>query len=776
MVKRLVRLVMGMLLVLPTAALAAGPDSLVFDQVRIDGIERVDQKAVEAVIHVKAGVATSFDAVDADVRAIYALGHFRDVTAEQRDEPGAKVLVYQLVERPLVRRIKIEGNKELKDSKVREVVTLRTPGILSAQKLKESETAILKLYKDEGFYAAGVVSRIEKQGRNEATVYFEVTEGDKVTIDDIEFEGNQLFSDRKLRGFMQTSEWWIFSWLTSSGTYNEGMLQNDLELIKDEYFNRGYVRVRIKPPLIVLSDDRSEMDIFIEIDEGEPFSVGKLDVDGDLLREKDELLKLVKLKPGECFSRETMRDSIKRLNDFYADQGYAYVNVSPVTLINNEEKTVDVTFTIEQGVQVHIGRINVAGNTKTRDKVVRREMVLVEGDLYSANRLESSRKRINNLGFFSEVNVDAVPTLDDRSVMDVQVDVKEQPTGTFSVGFGYSSADGFIGQGSVSQDNFLGMAWRLNLAASIGGDSNTFQVGLLDPYFMDRNMALGFDLYKTEREWDEYDKEAVGGDIKLGIPLNYESRIFLIYRFEQKEISDVDPYASWYMRSQEGRSTLSSIYASLSTNTTDYRPDPSRGFMAEFSVELAGLGGTEKFVKTIADYRHFFPLMWGWVFNAHGQVGYVTGFGGEEIPVDERFFLGGINTMRGFDNREVGPREARMEPTNFVYDSSGNLISYDLVQSETEFDFIGGETVAYANFEIVFPLLKDAGLKGLVFFDIGNTWGEDETFMSDLRYSVGTGIRWNSPLGPLRLEWGYNLDPYEYESDSKFDFSIGKFF
>jgi len=757
------------------AALAAE----VVSAIRVDGVSRIDAGKVEEVLQTSVGQLYSVNQVDDDLRAIYALGHFKDIEVVTERQDGALTLVYRVEERPLIRKVKIVGNDELKRSKVRSALVIRTPSLLHPKTLQESVAAIKQLYVDEGFYAVQVDSRVEMTRGNEAIVYFDIIEGTKVTIDDIDFEGNTVFSARKLRSFMQTKEWWLFSWLSSTGTYNEGMLENDIALIKDEYFNEGYIRVRVKQPLVTLSDDREEIDVLIEIDEGDQFYLGDMAIEGDLLIEEEALLKFLRFRSGDVFSRKMLRDDIKRLNDYYANRGYAYVNVSPTTLINQDQKTVDVTFTIEQGVEVHIGRINISGNTKTRDKVVRREVTLVEGDLYSVGRIETSRKRVNNLGFFSEVNIDAIST-DSDELMDVQVDVKEQATGTFSVGFGYSSTDGLIGQGSVSQDNFLGKALKLNLSASIGGDSNTFQIGLLDPYFMDKNLALGFDLYRTDREWDEYSKEAIGGSLKLGLPINYNTRTFFVYKYEEKEIYDVYNLASRYVREQEGRSTLSSIYGSISTNTTDYRPDPSRGYMSELSLEFAGIGGTEKFAKAIIDHRHFFPIKWGIVFSAHGQIGFIHRIGGEEIPVDERFYLGGLNTVRGFENREVGPWEWARE---YDLDSNGQLIpdasdpsGYKTKDSATERDFIGGVKEAYFNFEVTFPLLKSAGLKGLLFVDVGNSWDQGEEFFSDMRYSSGVGVRWNSPLGPLRLEWGYNLDPEEWEDDSQFEFSIGKFF
>ncbi|MDD2556841.1 MAG: outer membrane protein assembly factor BamA [Desulfuromonas sp.] len=744
---------------------------LTFAAVRIDGVKRIDLAAVKEVVRVAAGTAVSEAVIDSDLRSIYALGYFRDVEARIEREGEIATLVYRVDERPLVRKIRTEGNKELKSSKLRTEITIRTPGVLRARDLQASEDALRRLYKEEGFYAVEVSNRVEVSDKNEATVFFDITEGKKVTIDHIEFEGNSAYSDRQLRKFIQTKQWWIFSWLTSGGKYNEDMLQNDLMIIRDQYFNVGRVRVDVKQPHIVLSEDRTKMDIFIEIDEGPEYHVGQVDIKGDLLLEKDEMLQELDFVLGEVFSREKMRKNMDKLDSYYSNRGYAYVNVSPFTLIDDEKKEVSLTFDIEQGIQVNIGRINISGNTKTRDKVVRRELTLVEGEIYSSGRLENSRKRINNLGFFSEVNVDSIPRHDDPATMDVDVDVKEQPTGSFSVGFGFSSTDGFIGQGSVSQDNFLGKALQLNLAASIGGDYTNYRIGLLNPYFMDKNLALGFDAYRTDREWDEYSIESTGGKVKLGLPLSYETRLFFVYKLELQDIYDISPYSSWYIREQEGKSTISSLYSSISKNTTDFRPDPSRGYMTEFSVEVAGLGGTEKFVKTIADYRHFFPIKWGIVFTPHARIGYVSGYNGKNVPLNERFFLGGINTIRGFETREVGPRE----PRNYFagYDENNDPI-YKL--SDNDYDYIGGEKMAYANLEVLFPLIKDAQLKGLVFFDIGNAWGEDEDYFSDLRYSVGVGIRWQSPLGPLRLEWGYNLDPYDYEDKSAFDFSIGKFF
>jgi outer membrane protein insertion porin family len=446
-----------------------------------------------------------------------------------------------------------------------------------------------------------------------------------------------------------------------------------------------------------------------------------------------------------------MREDMSRLNDLYADSGFAYVNVTPETQVDEQVRQVDITYDIEQGIKARIGRINISGNTRTRDKVIRRQVKVAEGEVYSASLIKDSRRKINNLGYFDEVNL-TTRKGDDLSLMDIDIDVKERATGSFSIGAGFSSVDGLMVQGSVSQDNFLGRGLRLDLSGSLGGSRTVYRIGLLDPYFMDRDLALGFDVYDTEREWTDFDRETTGGDIKLGLPITDDIRSFFIYRYEKKEITDVDDDASWIIQEQEGKHTLSSFTASLSRNTTDFRPDPSRGNISELAIEYAGLGGTERFVKYTADHRYFYPLPWGMVFSIHGQLGYIQEMGGKSIPLDERFFLGGMNSLRGFETREVGPRD-----------------------SETG-DFTGGNKEAVFNFELTFPLIKDMKMKGLVFFDTGNAWDTDETMFSEMRYSVGAGVSWNSPMGPLRFAWGYNLSPKEWEEPSAFDFSVGKMF
>ncbi|NLC70524.1 MAG: outer membrane protein assembly factor BamA [Desulfuromonadaceae bacterium] len=721
-------------------------------EVQVRGNQRVERGAILSVLSVKPGAGVTSEAIDQDLRAIFRLGRFQDVAAEISEVGGTSILTYVVKERPLVRQVRLVGNKELKTEELEPVLGIRTPELYDPRKVEEGLENLRKRYRSAGFHAAEVSSSVDVNDQLEATVTFDITEGEKNRIAEIVFNGNTVFSDRKLRKAMETKEKWFLSWVFDSGTYNDEIARIDRERIADQYFNEGYVDVVVSEPRLSLSPNRKHLIVTYDIEEGQQYRAGLIDVDGDLIDSRETLIGLVKLKEGDVFSRKKLRESVLAINDFYADRGYAYVNVVPRTPTDKGVRRIDLQLRIEKGELVNFDRIRIRGNTKTRDKVIRREMKISEGDLYTSAGLKESQRRIKNLGYFEEATV-ATSKADDPTRMNVDVDVKERPTGTLSAGVGYSSVDNFIFQGSASQDNFLGLGLRGQIGASLGGSTTTYRVGLLDPYFLDRNLTLGFDLYKTEREWTSFSRDALGGNVKLGFPLPFENnRAFFIYRFEKKDIYDVDDDASRYIREQEGKSTLSSIQAMLIRDTRDYKLDPQKGYITTLSAEYAGLGGTEHFAKYAASHRHFWPLFWGMVFSVNGEIGYIQETTDDEIPIDEKFFLGGLYSIRGFETREVGPRD-----------------------SETE-DYYGGVKEAFFNFELIFPLVKEIEMKGVVFFDTGNAWDKNEDYFENMRYSAGFGIRWFSPMGPLRIEWGYNLDPEEWEDKSQIDFSLGRMF
>jgi len=743
----------------------------------IKGNRRIEPAVILNAVKLKAGDSLDIERVESDIRAIFKLGYFQDVKAETEKSDKGVILIYAVTERPIVREVRIEGSKEITAEKIREAFDLKPGAVFSAKDLTKGVKKVKKLYADDGYYLAEVNASTEKRSDTDLRVLLKVTEGEKVLIKKIRFDGNRAFPDKKLKKGMETGEKWFLSWLTSAGTYKEEVLKNDIALIADLYYNNGYINVKVGEPKVELLPDKSGLLVTIGITEGDQFRTGSIDFKGDLLVTREELAKKVKLKTGELFSRGVLRGDIFSLTDLYADMGYAFANVTPLSQADPDKKTISITFDFEKGEKVYIDRINISGNTKTRDKVVRREMKLVEGDLYGTTALKKSKQNLMNTGFFEEANIaTAKGSAPDK--LNVNVEVKEKPTGTFSIGAGYSSLDGIIGQGSVQQANFLGLGLKANLAASLGGKSQTYNVGLTDPYFMDTKWTVGGDIYRTQRDFLNFTRRVTGGDVKAGYPLSDILSTFWIYRYEDKKIFNIDKKLLDSIGAVETSSTTSSITASLTRNTTDYRLDPTTGMVNNLSVEFAGLGGTNRFLRSIGNTQVFFPFKWGTVFSLRGELGYIDGLG-KVVPIDERFYLGGISTMRGYSGRTVSPYKVTTSTTpvcnsyniDGVCTSPGTTLNFDRAA-------IGGDTEAILNSEVTFPLLKEAGLKGVLFFDIGNAYDGISTIFSRMQASYGFGFRWASPMGPLRLEYGIPVNPRPGidNASGKLEFSIGSFF
>ena len=741
--------------------------------VQIKGNRRIEAAAIKQVVRVKSGDPLDREKIDADVRAIYKLGHFRDVQAQVEKVDGGLALAYIVQEKPVVREVKIEGAKEISVDKVRDAVGIKPNSIYSEKELQKGIKKAKKLYSDEGYYLAEIETSTSKRSETDVNLVVRVKEGEKVLIKDITFEGNRAFTGRKLKKAMETSEKWMFSWLTGAGTYKEEVLKNDAALLTELYMNNGYVNVKIGEPKVELLPDKTGLKVSIGITEGEQYRIGTLGFKGEMLESSDVLMKKLKEKSGELFSRSTLRTDIFTLTDFYADQGYAFANAAPLTKLNPEKHTMDITFEMEKGEKVHIDRINVAGNTKSRDKVVRRELRLDEGDLYSSTALKRSKQNLMNTGFFEEANLVTVKG-SSPDKLDLNVEVKEKATGTFSLGAGYSSLDGVIGQGSVQQANFMGLGLKVSAAVSFGSKSKTYNLGVSEPYFMDTKWNVGGDIYRNERQYLDYTRRATGGDIKGGYPLSDTLSAFWLYKYEQKEIFDesralIESIHSGTVLAPEANSTTSAILASISSNTTDYRIDPSSGWMNSLSVEFAGLGGTNRYLRYLTEHTFFYPVGWGTVASLRGTLGYIQSLG-KEIPIDEKFYLGGISSLRGYSARTVSPTKETF-PTLVPNGNGVGTVTSSRV-------YLGGEMEGVANLEYTFPLLKDAGLKGVLFFDAGNSQDTFKNTFSNVLTSYGGGIRWFSPIGPLRLEYGIPLNPRPGidKAGGKLEFSIGSIF
>ena len=738
-------------------------------EIRIQGNHRIESAAILNTIKMRAGDSLTDDKTDADIRAIYKLGHFVDVQALQEESDKGVVLVYLVQEKAIVREIIFEGNKEISTDKLKEAVEFRLNAVFSPKDLAKSVLKIKKLYGDDGYYLADIQTEAKKSSSSDMKVIFKIVEGEKILIKEIRLDGNKAFSNSKVKGLMETKEKWFMSWLTGAGTYKEEVLKNDALLITDHYLNNGFINVKVGEPVVTLNEAKTALDVSIGITEGEQYRIGTIGFKGELLDPEASLRTKLKSEPGTVFNRSTLRTDIGVLTDIYGDKGYAFATINPQTRLDNEKKIVDMTFDVDKGELVTIERINISGNPKTRDKVIRRETRVTEGGLYNSSGLKRSKQNLMNLGFFEEANV-ATAKGSASNKLNVNVEVKEKPTGTFSIGGGYSSLDGFIAQGSVQQANFLGLGLKANLSASLGGKSQTYALGLTDPHFMDTKWTLGGDIYRSERQYTDYSRKLTGADIKGGYPISDSIGTFMMYKYELKDIikpsttyqilNDADVNGTYPL----GETTTSAIYSSITHNSTDYRIDPSIGFINSISAEYAGLGGNNKFARFITDHTYFHPVYKKLIASTKLTLGYIAEVG-QPIPIDEKFYLGGIGSLRGYQSRTVSPTS-----TMLAKDINGNQANERI--------YLGGEKEFFGNIELTFPLIAEAGLKGVLFYDYGNSFTDTSTAFNPLLTSYGFGIRWASPMGPLRLEYGIPLNP-RVGIDSKsgrLEFSIGSMF
>ncbi len=719
-------------------------------KILVEGNKVIEESAIRAPMKMKEGDVFSSKVLREDLKSIYQLGFFQDVRAEKRDWERGKAVVFVVEEKPIIKEVKFSGNKALKTSELQEAIDLKPRTVLNLNAVKENMNKILQKYRDEAFFLAGVNYELETPKKGEVTVHYKIEENKKIRIQSITFSGNRYFPDETLKDLLpETKERGFFSWVTKSGTYKEDVLERDLDAILVFYFTRGFIQAKVGKPRVTY--DSQGMVINIPVEEGSQFRVGKVDIQGDLIAPKDELFKIVNIYPGEILNREKVRETVSNLTDLYADKGYAFVDVDPQTVLNSEEQQADLSFTIRQGSLVYFERINILGNTKTRDKVIRRELKAVEGEVYSLTALKKSRERLNQLTYFKEVNLNTKKGSGDDK-LDLNVQVEEGPTGNFSIGGGYSTTDKLVAMVNISQNNLFGRGQRLSLSGQFGSISQYYNLGFTEPYLLDTRVSTGGDLYRVLREYEDYTIKRSGGAARFGFPLVEELRAYTHYRYEKIDTSNIAPAASQTIKDQEGLSTTSAVYGALRRDTRDHFFDPNKGSDHVISAEYAGgfLGGSNAFNRYEGNTAWFVTPFWKTTFMARGKMGYIQGREGKPVPLYERYRLGGIYSLRGFDAYSIGPK--------------------DPVTGEV----IGGTKELLFNFEMIIPLVSEVKIKGLFFFDAGNAWDTGEAYnLSDLRTSAGFGFRWMSPIGPLRIEWGYNLQPKPGEKRSGWDFAIG---
>lgn len=720
----------------------------IVNSIEVRGLKRVEEGAVKSKISQKIGESLSNEKTADDIKNIFKMGYFDDVNLEVEILEGGIRLIYVVKEKPTVIRVEFQGNKEIKDDKLKEKIAITVGSIADTTLIQDNATKLQGFYEEEGYWLARVVPVINKISENEVNLTYQIEEGGKVKIRKIIIRGNKAISERKIKKAMKTGKWAIYSFITSSGYYKKDTVNSDIEAIKDLYFNNGYIKAVVADPEIQITDDKKGMIISIQVSEGDQYRISSVTITGNKAFPEAEIRKKMKISPGAVFSKETLRKDVTAVTELYTQNGYALANAYPDLGPDDATKQVGIVYKIEESDIYRIGRIEISGNVKTRDKVIRREMRLDEGDKFNSALLKRSYERINNLNFFESVELVPKPRHEEKN-LDIDIKVKERPTGILSVGGGYSSVDKFIAMADITQGNLFGRGQYIKLKGELGSRTTYYELSFRDPWFMDKPISFSADVYKTSRKYIDYDNKSTGFGFGFGKNYGEYWGASIAYKFEITEIFNVADTASNIIKDQIGTKTTSAITPSITRDTRDNYLDTTSGSRNSIYMTFAGLGGSNKFLKGVADSAWFFPIG-STTISLRGRFGYATGLFGKELPLYERFYVGGINTVRGLGFGEAGPR-----------DDKGAVI--------------GGTKELIFNAEYIFPIVSAIKLKGLVFADAGNSYDLNER-MGTLRYTTGFGFRWISPVGPIRIEWGYNIHRKPGEGVSKIEFTFGSFF
>ena len=720
-------------------------------QILVRGNQRVETEAIKLRVKTKGGDLFDQAKLREDLTEIYKMGYFKEVRIEAEDTPQGQDVVFVVEEKPTINEVSIRGSRSVTEDDIRAAMTTRQYGILQRSVLKGDVEKIRALYRDKGYYNAEVTYEIKPVEGDRVDVSFRIKENNKLYVRKITFTGNQHFSDDDLKDVVMTAEKGGFFWLTESGILKRDKLEVDSDMIAAFYLNHGFMDVRVGSPEITY--DEEGIYINFPINEGGRFRVGKVEVTGKDVEPDVRLLNRIKLSKKKYFHREVLARDLERLTDYYTSQGYAFAEVEPNIARDKTKQVVDVNYGVRKGELVDFSRIEISGNAKTRDKVIRRQLKVVEGERYSKAKLERSVGNLRRLDYFEEVEMDTRKgEAADR--MNVDIKLKEKATRFISAGAGYSTADEFFLQTQVAERNLFGRGQSLQFQAQLGSTSNRFTLKFTEPWLFDIPLSATTEIYNWSRDYDEFTKDSNGGKLSLSYPVWDYTRLHFSYTYDVADVKDVSASAATEIQDQEGTLVTSSVSSTLRRDSRDHTFLTTRGSDNSLMVDYAGgvLGGDSGYIKTVLNSSWYFPLFWKCVGFLHGKTGYIGETDGE-VPIYERFYLGGINSIRSFGSGDVSPRDP-----------------------ETG-DRIGGNKMVLFNTEFLFPLVEQQGIRGVLFFDAGNAYDDaDNIDLGDLKYAVGYGIRWYSPMGPLRLEWGYNPDPDKGENKSKWQFSMGVFF
>ena len=723
--------------------------------IRVEGTQRIEPATVLSYMRVNAGDPFDPIRLDDSLKNLFATGLFADVRLEREGD----ILVVIVSENPIVNRIAFEGNQRIEDETLQQEIELRPRVVFTRTKVQSDTQRILEIYRRSGRFAATVEPKVIQLEQNRVDLAFEIDEGPLTSIRSINFIGNREFSDSTLRDEVTTVEASFWNFFTSSDTYDPDRLTFDRELLRRFYLNEGYADFRVVSVVAELTPDQQDFIVTFTVEEGPRYKFGKIGLQTTLRNLDPESLRdQVTTEEGDWYDASEVDKTIEALTDAVGDLGYAFVDIRPRVERDRDNLTIDIVYDIQEGPKVFVERIDIEGNVRTLDRVIRREFQVVEGDAFNTSKLRRSRQRVQNLGFFKTVTVENEPgSAPDRTV--VKVEVEEQSTGDVTFGAGFSSADGPIGNIGIRERNLLGRGQDLRLSFTLAGDATELDFSFTEPYFLDRNLAAGIDLYRVTSDREDesgYEEERLGGSLRGGFNITDELRNVVRYTLENRDITDVESDASLLVRSEEGATLRSGVSNELTYDTRDSRFDPREGFISSLRTEFFGLGGDVTFVRGTVSAGYYYPVFEDWTVSVRGSGGSMVGIG-EDTLISDRFFKGG-GQPRGFEYGGIGPRDRQ---TN---------------------DSLGGKNFYTGTVELAFPLDLpfELDIRGRVFTDVGAAWGFDDNSIpvsvddsSAPRVTVGTGLSWNSPFGPLVVDFGYAVIKEDFDETELFSFSFG---
>ena len=758
-----------------TRAAPAAASGGTIASVRIEGIQRIEPETVRSYLLVQTGDPWDAERIDRSLKALFATGLFADVKLVRE----GNVLVIRVVENPIINRIAFEGNSKLSDKDLNGEIQLRPRVVYTRTRVQNDVRRILELYRRRGRFAATVEPKIIQLSENRVDLVFEINEGPSTGVRSINFVGNRVFSDSTLRSSIETKESRWYRFLSTADTYDPDRLTYDRELLRKFYLTEGYADFRVISGVAELTPDRDGFVITFTIEEGERYRFGKVDVSiglKDLPREA--VLPLLTVQSGDWYDAQELEHSISVITDALGNRGYAFVEVKPQVARNREDRTVDIVFDVHEGPQVYVERIDINGNVRTLDKVVRREFQLVEGDAFNTNKMTRSKDRIKNLGFFKKVEVNNSPgSAPDRTV--ITTDIEEQSTGELSLGLGFSTTDGPLADVNVRERNFLGRGQDIRIGTVVSLRSQQIDLSFTEPYFLDKNIAAGIDIFEVKTSPTSnfftgaspvYQQFSYGGALRTGYQITENLRQTWKYTGRSDDITNIQSNASLFIQLQAGTHLTSAIGQVLLYDRRDNRQEPTSGYFASIGNDFAGVGFGVEYLRSKVSGGYYYSVAPEWVLGITGEAGDVRGWGGQKVLLQDRFFVGGDN-LRGFAPAGIGPR--------------------DVISS----DSLGGNKYYVGSVALSIPLglPKELGITGRVFTDFGTLFSNDQKNLvltpaqlatnggiqpiildsAAIRATAGFGVSWKSPVGPVRLDLAYPIKKESFDKTQLFHVSFG---